>query len=578
MKIKALAAMLMLACIFTFAFSTAIYAQDGDTTPIDAEITDVYGGRDGIVSMTFDDGDYSTAVVLNELFERYDLYGTLMMISDRITNLDKWHEVFSQGRLEPQNHSANHINLTQEKGDPANFNEEVYKSEILDSKTTLESYFPEYDIITYAMPNGKMIDEAYEYAKPIYYAIRATTPSVQSLDPDFSDNSGSWYKMHSPVVFQSYFITEDQQWEWIKGCIDNAANGWYAPIIHCVGDVDYTDPPVISQVELTYTMAEKMFGYISELDKEEKVWVTTFSSAVKYVRERQNSTVTAYEQDGSIYVRVTMNEQTEDGKALPLDIFNHPLTVKVKVPDTYGTIFYTTGGVEYSTAPFSEGADNYAYINLIPDGSDVKLRLGSTHEYGQWERYDAETHKRSCIECGLLDYGTHEWSAEGEIIDEPTHYEEGTMLCPCLLCSEQGEQSVPKTDEHEFTRKLTKNIYLAEKENCQHGLIYYYSCRCGERGAETFEVGEKKDHKFGKWKTETPATAESDGLKIRSCDECGLSETEVIPRLNTGGQEPSGDTDGSSLPLIIGISSGAAVLVAGAVVAVIIIKKKKAKV
>ena len=52
---------------------TPVTASASDEASIEAKIENVYGGAKGIVSMTFDDGIYPTALVLEELCEKYDL-------------------------------------------------------------------------------------------------------------------------------------------------------------------------------------------------------------------------------------------------------------------------------------------------------------------------------------------------------------------------------------------------------------------------------------------------------------------------------------------------------------------------
>ena len=317
----------------------------------------------------------------------------IMLIAEKVSkgsgstvSVSTGRDLFATGRLEPQSHSSTHISL--KDGDvPLNQQTEIYQTEIADSKTALESFFPDNDIITFAIPYGIMEDAAFDYAAEHYYAVRTTLYGVQTLDPDFSREYGSWSKMYSPVTYYGS-DTPEKQWEWIKTSIDNAANGWYIPITHRVGDSENAD--------LTYEMADRMFEYIASLRDEGKVWVTTYSEAVKYVRERQNSSARAYVGNGSIYVEVSMSDVTADGLPLTADVFNTPLTVKVEVPAEYGDIYYTTAEKEYLAQPFSDGSKNYVYVNVVPNAGPVRLRVNSEHSFGDWGAFDDELHKRIC--------------------------------------------------------------------------------------------------------------------------------------------------------------------------------------
>ena len=533
---------IVVVCSLLSVFAPACFATEPEPKPVNAEIMDVYEGRDSIISMTFDDGYYNVALTLQQLFEEYDLYGSLMMIADRsivdetsshngktYATAELWNALFDEGRLEPQSHSSNHYRIA---GDETSIEvtPEILKYEMIDSKTKLENLFPEYDCLSYAIPYGNMVDEAYEYASEIYYALRTTMNGVQTLDPDYSTNYGSWYAMRSPSLYRNGTVFESQ-WATIKGDIDAVVQqkGWYLPIVHRVGDIDLTELPTET--------ARVMFQYISDLRDEGKVWVTTYSNAIKYVRERQNSHVGAWNDGTNIHVCVTMDYTAPDGKELPLDVFNHPLTVKVEVPDNIGSVFYTTGGKEYSAVSFSDGGKRYVHVNIIPDGSDVKLRTGSTHTYGQTEKYDDEYHKQTCTDCGVENLIKHTWD-DGTVIVPATCTTAGSKLCICTACGESAELETAPNDNHDFSK--TDTLYFVEKANCKHGALYNYFCsRCGARGTETFEVGAKKEHDFGKWKIVQHATETEDGYKERVCDDCGEKEQQTIPK--TGNDDPEPD-------------------------------------
>lgn len=561
MKLKKYICVFISALLIFLAMPTAVIASSETADDVQAEIMTVYGGADGIISMTFDDGYYETSLLLDELFEKYDLKASVMMIGKNSAgSASKFQPLFDKGRLEPQCHSMTHTNLTESEV-PLDRQDEIFDYEFVQSKQAVENAFPESDIITFAIPYGSMSDAAYEYASKHYYAIRTTRPGVQTLDPQSNYEFGGWYAMYSPATYISTLDNaenpEEAQWNRIKKHIDDAANGWYIPITHRVGDVENTD--------LSYKMADKMFAYIASLRDEGKVWVTTYSEAVKYVRERQNSTVSAYSVDDSIFVKITMADTTDDGLPLDSDVFNTPLTVKIEVPANYGTVYYTNVGEEYTAEAFSEGSKNYIYANIVPNSGAVELRLDSTHNFGEWGKCDKELHERVCIECGLLDYDTHTWD-DGEIIKKPSHTKTGTKQCACTLCGESAEFKVEKTNDHTFNKKVESMNFKADDATCTSGATFYYSCVCGACGSETFEVGEPLAHTFGAWMVSEEPSATEPGRRVRKC-ECGECEYEQIA--------PLGES-GISTPALIGIISGSAVavLVIGVVVFIILRKRK----
>ena len=64
-------------------------------------------------------------------------------------------------------------------------------------------------------------------------------------------------------------------------------------------------------------------------------------------------------------------------------------------------------------------------------------------------------------------------------------------------CGEKGSSSFEYGEPlgHDFSRKLTFEIYLCSNADCNHPSTYYYCCsRCNEKGNTTYEVGSPLGH------------------------------------------------------------------------------------
>ena len=104
---------------------------------------------------------------------------------------------------------------------------------------------------------------------------------------------------------------------------------------------------VVTEDGAEETKAAKVEGWFRQMadyQNEGKLWVTTFGDAVKYIRERQNSSVNAVENADGIYVNVIMSEKTADNLPLTTDIFDQPLTVKVRVDSDVNRVTYSLSG------------------------------------------------------------------------------------------------------------------------------------------------------------------------------------------------------------------------------------------
>ena len=107
-----------------------------------------------------------------------------------------------------------------------------------------------------------------------------------------------------------------------------------------------------------------------------------------------------------------------------------------------------------------------------------------------------------------------------------------SLLCLAFaLFSAIGLAGCGQKEEHKhsFTVQNVNQTYLATEATCISAAKYYYSCACGEKGTETFEIGNALGHDFGEWKTVKPATEEAGGLEERTCNRCGEKEKKIIP-------------------------------------------------
>lgn len=78
-----------------------------------------------------------------------------------------------------------------------------------------------------------------------------------------------------------------------------------------------------------------------------------------------------------------------------------------------------------------------------------------------------------------------------------------------------------------FDQEIVSEAYLKSEASCKSKAEYYYSCECGEKGAETFQYGFKTSHDFTAERAESQylkkaATCEKAAEYYKSCTVCGL--------------------------------------------------------
>jgi len=381
------------------AVYTAVYGSA-------AEILLVKDGAKGILTMTYDDGRYQTAVWVNEKNKEYGLTGSCMMVPNWSRcnpdftfdggSIAKWNALFADGTLEPQSHSTSHEGtgiLADETGNQEvwelrkyNNYQENYAYELVQARDEIKAAFPNYDPICFAPSNntlshvswrtdgkGNLVkDSSGEYildqdggatkvAEETYYAIRKGNRGVQTLDPAPNGTAGGWYNLRIRA-FKDH--SGDEKLTQGKSWLDETVRDGNWLIVMCHGIT-------ATGGDIKQSLAEEFFAYAGNYIKNGDLWAATFGDATKYIRERQNTTVSETFVDNTVRVRMTINRTTEDGKYLDRDVFNYPLTVKVRVPDDWKTVSYRLKKETVNAAVYVDAADGCSYVNVnVVPGAD----------------------------------------------------------------------------------------------------------------------------------------------------------------------------------------------------------------
>ncbi len=419
--IRAVVFLTLLAILSTVLIIPALATGSSGKTEISAELTPAKGGATSIATMTFDDGLVETANKLNELCAQYGTKATLVLVSRNYvkfddsnkitynttsggtstyyigtpsgintTSVETMKEILSHGYLDITSHSRNHIILSDKEinnlypqitGYTA---EKLMENEMKGSIDDLKLAFPDYEVLTYGVPSSSLASGAYSTLYANYYAARSGScvllyqkGKMQSIDPPTGNALGSWYYPYGIRLMQ-----EKEQYQadidinkilaYLDTCVEN--NGWFLSMAHGIVPSENYD----CSVEDLSTLMAAMQKY----QKSGKLWVATYNEATKYIRERQNSTVSAYTEGGKYFVSVAMSDKTEDKLPLPVATFNMPLTVKVEVPREWARVSYTLNGSSVSSKCFSVGAKNYAYVDVVPNSGDIEFTDGTLPEDG----------------------------------------------------------------------------------------------------------------------------------------------------------------------------------------------------
>lgn len=93
-------------------------------------------------------------------------------------------------------------------------------------------------------------------------------------------------------------------------------------------------------------------------------------------------------------------------------------------------------------------------------------------------------------------------------------------------CGDTGESSSGPSHEHVFDQKVVQDEYLESPAVCGSKAKYYFSCLCGESGAETFDEGKTLQHDYSatvekEEYLKSPANCTKGTVYYKSCIHCG---------------------------------------------------------
>jgi oligosaccharide reducing-end xylanase len=145
----------------------------------------------------------------------------------------------------------------------------------------------------------------------------------------------------------------------INGLADNAvtAHAWCVYLIHALdGDNGYSPLPS--------TALQASVNYMST--NQSKFWVETFGNVVRYIQERNASSVVETSNSGkSITLQVTNN--------LNNLVYSYPITLRRPLPAGWPVAAVAQNGKTISAQFVTVNSTNYVMFDVVPNGGDVVL-------------------------------------------------------------------------------------------------------------------------------------------------------------------------------------------------------------
>ncbi|NLF29783.1 MAG: polysaccharide deacetylase family protein [Planctomycetes bacterium] len=142
---------------------------------------------------------------------------------------------------------------------------------------------------------------------------------------------------------------------------DVYARGWIVPLYHLIQDEDF--PALEANLAMAAASGDRL-------------WFGSFTEVAKYGQQRDTATLTVTSAAEAAGVRMTLTDRMWDG------VFDYPLTVKVRVWNTWTTCTATQGGQPVEAALITHEGNTYALVKAVPDRGEILLTPAQAAQSG----------------------------------------------------------------------------------------------------------------------------------------------------------------------------------------------------
>lgn len=217
-------------------------------------------------------------------------------------------------------------------------------------------------INSYIQPEGQCLTVGYPQCHVAYkdivaqYYIAARTCS-SSINPSTPTD---FYAIHSLIVGSAGSLNSTAS---IVAKHNQAASsgGWVVYLVHAIDSESGYSP-------ISSTVLNETLQYLDT--HRSTFWVNNFLNVVKYIKERNNVSVSEISNTGdSITLSVT--------DILDDTIYNYPVTIRRPVPEGWGSADVNQNGSPVTSSIVLVNSIAYVMFDAVPDGGNVVISKGT---------------------------------------------------------------------------------------------------------------------------------------------------------------------------------------------------------
>ena len=322
---------------------------------LEASVEDVYGNAKAIVTIISDDGFYDSCInldrVLGERNLRCTVAGIIRIVAPHMAD---WNELLQHGTIDLVSHSFNHIKM--EEGTEIAQDVVALYHEIVDADQWYENWLGTEQIV-FVCPENQMCEIGYNILEDNdFWSVRKGNRGYNSISPEEGVEVGQWLNLKVQGICDEGVDTQVRN-SWVDTAINDRT--WLIEMWHNVM------PEYDGRYQtILVSDAEEHLDYVAQKVAMNDIWVATYDEAVKYIRERQNSSLSTYIINDKLYVSLELTNSDMSYKT-----FNQPLTVSISLPEGYSVS--ETEKVDLN--------NNILSINIVPGDQTIIPLLPSVN-------------------------------------------------------------------------------------------------------------------------------------------------------------------------------------------------------
>jgi len=301
------------------------------------------------VVLTFDDWTPGHFYIVYPELQARNLNATFFVTTNGVSNWSNLNTVVSAGN-EVGNHSESHPDLTK-------LTATQIGNEIRGAKTILDKNITSRVTYSYAYPYGTFNVAIIDSLKSSGHIASRGVWQISDYSYNFATIIDDYFNTRIFGIDSSVSIS--QFYAQIKNVINGG--GFLTYLCHVVANASYPDNSAVQQAQLK----QELDTLVSVKDK---VWITTYSNALKYHREKRCAKLSEIQAPNGVQWIVNLTDTLSNNS-----VYNYPLSIKLKI----NTVNYDKILQNGNPLTIDAIANDTIMFRAVPDGGQIVLKVST---------------------------------------------------------------------------------------------------------------------------------------------------------------------------------------------------------